>query len=59
MALLRTSGRTTLVAQCAGHSYGGCKQSGISRECSPEGMLDSFSQRKSMAVNLTTPRRME
>lgn len=35
-----------------GHSYGGFKQSGIGREWSLEGMLDSFTQRKSVTVNL-------
>ena len=36
-----------------GQSYGGFKQSGIGREWSLEGMLDSFTQRKSVTVNLT------
>jgi acyl-CoA reductase-like NAD-dependent aldehyde dehydrogenase len=44
--------------QQPGHSYGGYKQSGIGREFSPEGMLDSFTQRKNVTVNLSTPRRM-
>jgi acyl-CoA reductase-like NAD-dependent aldehyde dehydrogenase len=35
-----------------GHSYGGFKQSGIGREYSLEGMLESFTQRKSITVNL-------
>ncbi len=35
-----------------GHSYGGVKQSGIGREFSLEGMLDSFTQRKNVTVNL-------
>jgi len=35
-----------------GHTYGGFKQSGIGREWSLEGMLDSFTQRKSITVNL-------
>ncbi len=35
-----------------GHSYGGFKQSGIGREWSLEGMLESFTQRKSVTVNL-------
>lgn len=35
-----------------GHSYGGFKQSGIGREWSLEGMLDCFTQRKSITVNL-------
>jgi len=40
------------VGQSPGHSYGGFKQSGIGREFSLEGMLDSFTQRKSVTVNL-------
>ncbi len=43
--------------QTPGHSYGGYKQSGIGREFSLEGMLDSFTQRKNVTVSLTTPRR--
>jgi betaine-aldehyde dehydrogenase len=43
--------------QSPGHSYGGFKQSGIGREFSLEGMLDSFTQRKNVTVNLNTPRR--
>ena len=39
--------------QALGQSYGGAKQSGIGREFSLEGMLDSFTQRKSVTVNLT------
>lgn len=35
-----------------GHSYGGFKQSGIGREYSLEGMLESFTQRKSITINL-------
>ncbi len=38
--------------QSPGMSYGGIKQSGIGREFSLEGMLDSFTQRKSVTVNL-------
>lgn len=34
------------------HSYGGFKMSGIGREWSLEGMLDSFTQRKLVLVNL-------
>jgi acyl-CoA reductase-like NAD-dependent aldehyde dehydrogenase len=41
--------------QVPGHSYGGIKQSGIGREFSLEGMLDSFTQKKNVSVNLTTP----
>src|SRR3546814_20287745 len=35
-----------------GHSYGGYKQSGIGREFSLEGMLDSFTPKKNLTVNL-------
>jgi betaine-aldehyde dehydrogenase len=45
------------LGQSPGHSYGGFKQSGIGREFSLEGMLDSFTQRKNVTVNLNTPRR--
>ncbi|MFI5001976.1 MAG: aldehyde dehydrogenase family protein [Reyranellales bacterium] len=38
--------------QVPGMSYGGYKQSGIGREFSLEGMLDSFTQRKNVTVNL-------
>ncbi len=41
------------VGQSLGQSYGGIKQSGIGREFSLEGMLDSFTQTKSVTVNLT------
>ncbi|MDO9713062.1 aldehyde dehydrogenase family protein [Paracraurococcus lichenis] len=41
--------------QVPGHSYGGFKQSGIGREFSLEGMLDSFTQRKNVSVNLDLP----
>jgi acyl-CoA reductase-like NAD-dependent aldehyde dehydrogenase len=47
------------LGQQPGHSYGGYKQSGIGREFSLEGMLDSFTQRKNVTVNLNTPRRAE
>ena len=47
------------LGQQPGHSYGGYKQSGIGREFSLEGMLDSFTQRKNVTVNLTTPPRSE
>jgi betaine-aldehyde dehydrogenase len=43
--------------QASGHSCGGYKQSGIGRELSLEGMLDSLTQRKNVTVNLDTPRR--
>jgi acyl-CoA reductase-like NAD-dependent aldehyde dehydrogenase len=43
------------LGQTPGHSYGGIKQSGIGREFSLEGMLDSFTQRKNVTVNLNTP----
>jgi acyl-CoA reductase-like NAD-dependent aldehyde dehydrogenase len=45
------------LGQQPGHSYGGYKQSGIGREFSLEGMLDSFTQRKNVTVNLATPQR--
>ena len=45
------------LGQQPGHSYGGYKQSGIGREFSLEGMLDSFTQRKNVTVNLNTPAR--
>jgi betaine-aldehyde dehydrogenase len=38
--------------QSPGHSYGGWKQSGIGREFSLEGMIDGFTQRKNVTVNL-------
>jgi acyl-CoA reductase-like NAD-dependent aldehyde dehydrogenase len=47
------------LGQQPGHSYGGYKQSGIGCEFSIEGMLDSYTQRKNVTVNLNTPRRME
>ena len=40
------------LGQSPGQSYGGFKQSGIGREYSLEGMLDSFTQRKCVTVNL-------
>lgn len=40
------------LGQSPGHSYGGFKQSGIGREFSLEGMLESFTQRKSVTINL-------
>src|SRR6185369_16613019 len=40
------------LGQSPGHSYGGIKQSGIGREFSLEGMLDSFTQKKNVTVNL-------
>jgi betaine-aldehyde dehydrogenase len=43
------------LGQTPGHSYGGIKQSGIGREFSLEGMLDSFTHRKNVTVNLNTP----
>ena len=43
--------------QLPGHSYGGVKQSGIGREFSLQGMLDSFTQTKSVTVNLNVPAR--
>jgi betaine-aldehyde dehydrogenase len=41
------------LGQSPGHSYGGVKQSGMGREFSLEGMLDSFTQRKNVTVNLS------
>lgn len=41
------------LGQLPGMSYGGYKQSGIGREFSLEGMLDGFTQRKSVTVSLT------
>ena len=43
------------LGQSPGHSYGGYKQSGIGREFSLEGMLESFTQRKNVTVNLAVP----
>src|SRR3546814_10326518 len=40
------------LGQMPGHSYGGYKQSGIGREFSLEGMLDSFTQKKNVTGNL-------
>ncbi|QEE42970.1 aldehyde dehydrogenase family protein [Methylobacterium sp. WL2] len=41
--------------QALGQSYGGIKESGIGREMSLEGMLDSFTEMKSVNVNLALP----
>lgn len=43
------------LGQFPGQSYGGFKESGIGREFSLEGMLDSFTWRKSITVNVDTP----
>ncbi len=40
-------------AQIPGQPYGGYKMSGLGREASLEGMLDSFTQLKSVTVDLT------
>jgi acyl-CoA reductase-like NAD-dependent aldehyde dehydrogenase len=40
-------------AQVIGQPYGGYKQSGLGRENSLEGMLEGFTQRKSVTVNLS------
>ena len=39
--------------QLPGQSYGGFKQSGIGREVSLEGMLEGYTQRKSVTINLS------
>lgn len=44
------------IGQLPGQSYGGVKQSGIGREYSLESMLDSFTQKKSVTVNLNIPK---
>ena len=41
--------------QLLGQPYGGVKESGIGREMSLEGMLDSFTEIKSVNVNLAVP----
>ena len=41
--------------QVLGQSYGGVKQSGIGREMSLKGMLDSFTETKTVNVNLQIP----
>jgi len=38
--------------QVVGQPYGGFKESGLGRENSLEGMLESFTQRKSVTINL-------
>ena len=43
------------LGQSPGHSYGGVKQSGIGREFSLEGMLESLTHRKNVTVNLAIP----
>ncbi len=40
------------LGQIVGQPYGGYKQSGLGRENSLEGMLDGFTQRKSVTINL-------
>lgn len=42
-----------------GQSYGGIKGSGIGREYSLEGMLDSFTQRKTVTINLNFNRAID
>lgn len=44
------------IGQLPGQSYGGVKQSGIGREYSLESMLESFTQKKSITVNLDIPK---
>ena len=46
------------LGQFPGQSYGGYKESGLGREFSLEGMLESFTQRKNVTVNLATPARV-
>jgi acyl-CoA reductase-like NAD-dependent aldehyde dehydrogenase len=41
------------LGQIVGQPYGGFKQSGLGRENSLEGMLDGFTQRKSVTINLS------
>ena len=41
--------------QFPGQSYGGVKESGIGREFSLEGMLESFTSRKNICINVDTP----
>ena len=41
------------IGQVVGQPYGGFKESGLGRENSLEGMLDGFTQRKSVTINLT------
>jgi acyl-CoA reductase-like NAD-dependent aldehyde dehydrogenase len=41
--------------QSLGQPYGGRKQSGIGREFSLDGMLDSFTELKSVTVNIAAP----
>jgi len=43
------------LGQMPGQSYGGVKQSGIGREFSLNGMLESFTQTKNVTINLSTP----
>jgi betaine-aldehyde dehydrogenase len=40
------------IGQILGQSYGGVKESGVGREMSLEGMLEGFTQRRSVTVNL-------
>ena len=43
------------LGQVPGHSYGGYKQSGLGKEFSLEGMLDSYTQKKNITINLKLP----
>jgi acyl-CoA reductase-like NAD-dependent aldehyde dehydrogenase len=43
------------LGQLPGQSYGGMKQSGMGREHSLEGMLESFTSRKTFVINTATP----
>ena len=40
------------IGQVVGQPYGGFKESGLGRENSLEGMLEGFTQRKSVTINL-------
>lgn len=42
------------LGQIVGQPYGGYKQSGLGRENSLEGMLDGFTQRKTVTVNISS-----
>jgi acyl-CoA reductase-like NAD-dependent aldehyde dehydrogenase len=52
MAFSSAGRQCSIRPRCSPLSYGGYKQSGIGREYSLEGMLDSYTQRKNITVNL-------